>query len=84
MMKGHLASQGFRVSESRIGQSLKRVCRDAYEAHWSNTIDCVPVRYQAHYFGYIFHVDQNQGVTHVAATDGHFGKIISFLTTCQE
>ena len=33
MMKGHLASQGFRVSESRIGQSLKRVCRDAYEAH---------------------------------------------------
>ena len=53
MMKGHLAAQGVQVCESRISQSLQRLCPDAHEARRSNTIDRVnPVRYQANYFGH--------------------------------
>lgn len=86
MLKGHLAATGFRVSESRSSQSLKRVCPDGHEACRSNTINRVnPTRYQAKYFGHKLHVDQNEklieyGVTHVIARDGFSGKIVSYLT----
>ena len=85
-MKGHLAVRGFRVSESRISESLKRVCPDGHEARRSNTINRVnPIRYQAKYFGHKLHVNQNEklveyGVTHVIARDGFSGKVVSYLT----
>lgn len=85
-MKGHLAAIGFRVSESRISESLKRMYPDGHEARRSNTINCTnPIRYQAKYFGHKLHVDQNEklieyGVTHVMSRDGFSGKVISFLT----
>ena len=86
MIKGHLDATGFRVSESRISESLKRICPDGHEARRSNTINRVnPTRYQAKYFGHKLHVDQNEKlveycVTHVIARDGFSGKIVSYLT----
>ena len=69
-MTGCLASEGFRVSQQRVGQSLKRVD----PLHHTNRRDCThhsinPVPYKALYFGNKLHMDQNEkltafGVTH--------------------
>ena len=86
MMTGFLASLGFKVSQHRIGLSLKRVYPN-YHQQRRNTMQRLvnPVPYIAAYFGEKLHIDQNEklvlyGVTHVCAVDGFSGKIVSFVS----
>ena len=85
-MKGHLAAKGMKISESRIGVSLQRVCPSGHHAHRTNLVNRLnPVRYSANYFGHKLHIDQNEklvsfGVTHIVACDGYLGKTVGFLT----
>ena len=86
MMTGFLASQGFKVSQNRVGLALKRV----FPYHHSlrqNTVhrQINPIPYVAAYFGEKLHIDQNEklvlyGVTHVCAVDGFSGKIVGFVS----
>lgn len=85
-MTGFLSSQGFRVSQRRVGSSLSRVdpfnhCKRRRCIH--RLIN--PVPYNASYFGEKLHVDQNEklinfGVTHVCAVDGFSSKIVGFIS----
>lgn len=85
-MSGFLGSQGFKSSEVRVGQSLKK----ANPAHHSRRQSIAqrsinPIPYRADYFGEKLHIDQNEkivmyGVTHVCAIDGYSGKIVGFLS----
>ena len=86
MMTGFLSSQGFKVSQQRVGQALQRVNPFHYSRR-RNTIQRLinPVPYSASYFGEKLHVDQNEklvlyGVTHVCAVDGFSGKIVGFVS----
>ena len=85
-MKGHLAAKGMKISESRIGASLQRVCPSGHHARRTNSVNRLnPIRYSANYFGHKLHIDQNEklinfGVTHIVARDGYSGKIVGFLT----
>ena len=85
-MTGFLASQGFKVSQQRVGYSLKRVS-PFHHSRRQNTIHRLinPIPYTASYFGEKLHVDQNEklimyGVTHVCAIDGYSGKIVGFIS----
>lgn len=87
MMTGHLlAAKGLRVSEIRVGESLRRVCPAGYAARRTNAVNRLnPGRYSANYFGHKLHLDQNEklcafGVTHVIARDGFSGKIVAYMT----
>ena len=74
-MTGLLVSQGLRVSQQRVGESLSRVnpgyqhaCRTATARQMN------PIPYRADYFGHKLHIDQNEklvmfGVTHICAVD---------------
>ena len=85
-MTGFLSSQGFQISQKRVGASLKRA-NPVYHARRQN-LTCRalnPIPYMAKYFGEKLHVDQNEklvmfGVTHVCAVDGFSGKIVSFIS----
>ena len=85
-MCGLLAAEGVRISEQRVGQSLRRVAPANHQARHSNTAQRLnPVPYNADYFGHKLHVDQNEklamyGVTHVCASDGYSSKIVGFVT----
>ena len=85
-MTGLLSSQGVRVSEVRVGISLKRVSPGHHhERQTATNKQLNPVPYQADYFGHKLHIDQNKklvmfGVTHICAVDGYSGKIMSFIT----
>ena len=75
-MTGFLASKGFKISQRRVGASLKRVY-PYYHSIRRNTLQqrTNPVPYNAAYFGEKLHVDQNEklvlyGVTRVCAVDG--------------
>ena len=81
-MTGFLSSQGFRCSQKRVGESLKRV-RPGY--HSTRQVGAHrqlnPTPYHAEYFGEKLHIDQNEklvmfGLTHVCAVDGFSGKIV--------
>lgn len=86
MMKGLLATKGFKVSESRIGAALQRVCPRGHNARRTNSVNRLnPVRYVATYFGQKLHMDQNEnliayGVTHVVARDGYSSMIVGYVT----
>ena len=79
-MKGFLASQGIRVAENRIGNSLKRLYPDDHNLRSLLTHRQInPTPYSALYFGEKIHIDQNEkivmfGVTHIVAVDGFSGK----------
>ena len=72
-MTGLLASEGIKVSQQRVGESLRltnpgyqHACRTATERQIN------PVPYHADYFGHKVHVDQNEklvmfGVTHMCS-----------------
>lgn len=85
-MTGFLASQGFKISQQRVGLALKR----NFPLHHSRRQDTLqrllnPIPYSAAYFGEKLHIDQNEklvlyGVTHVCAVDGFSGKIIGFVS----
>ncbi len=85
-MTGLLASQGLRISEQRVGESLQRVNPGYSCARRSNTARQMnPVPYRADYFGHKLHIDQNEklvmfGVTHICGIDGYSGKIVGFIT----
>lgn len=85
-MTGFLSSEGFRISQQRVGRSLERV----NPVHHSHRRKCThrsinPIPYNAQYFGEKLHVDQNEklinyGVTHVCAIDGFSSKIVGFVS----
>ena len=85
-MTGLLASQGLRVSQQRVGESLRRMNPTYHHARRTATAKKMnPVPYRADYFGHKLHIDQNEklvmyGVTHICAVDGFSGKIVGFVT----
>lgn len=85
-MTGLLASQGIRLSQQRVGESLQRVNPVYQHARRTCTAKRLnPVPYRADYFGHKLHIDQNEklvmfGVTHVCAIDGFSGKVVGFVT----
>ena len=87
IMTGLLASQGLRVSQTRVGHSLHRTNPGYHHARRTATARQLnPIPYRADYFGHKVHIDQNEkmvmyGVTHVCAVDGFSGKIVGFITT---
>ena len=85
-MTGLLASQGLRISQQRVGESLSRVNPGYQHARRTvTTRQMNPIPYRADYFGHKLHIDQNEklvmfGVTHICALDGYSGKIVEFVT----
>ena len=85
-MIGLLASQGPRISQQRVGESLSRVNPGYQHARRTATARQMnPIPYRADYFGHKLHIDQNEklvmfGVTHICAVDGYSGKIVEFVT----
>ena len=85
-MTGFLASEGFHVSQLRVGLSLKRVDPLHHSLRRNSVYRATnPVPYTARYFGEKLHVDGNEklitfGVTHVCAIDGFSGKIVGFIS----
>ena len=85
-MTGLLASRGLRVSQARVGESLKRINPQYHHKRSTATARLLnPIPYTADYFGHKVHVDQNEklvmyGVTHVCARDGYSGKVVGFIT----
>ena len=85
-MTGLLAARGLRVSQARVGESLKRTSPQYHHKHSTATARLLnPIPYTADYFGHKVHVDQNEklvmyGVTHVCARDGYSGKVVGFIT----
>jgi len=86
MITGFLASEGIRVSERRIGHSLRMVNPSYNYARRTQTERQInPKRYYAEYFGHKLHIDQSEklvmfGCTHVCAVDGFSSKIVGFIT----
>ena len=85
-MTGLLASQGLRVAQARVGESLRRTNPQYHHKRCTSTAKLLnPIPYVADYFGHKVHVDQNEklvmyGVTHVCARDGYSGGVIGFIT----
>ncbi|KAL5481523.1 hypothetical protein EMCRGX_G021702 [Ephydatia muelleri] len=83
-MCGLLASEGLKVSETRVGQALQTVRPDYHHMRVTKTTQSLnPRPYRAEYFGQKLHIDQNEklvmfGVTHICAIDGYSGKIVGF------
>ena len=85
-MAGALLSKGMRISEVKVGKSLKRldpVSQQRREETAGRTLN--PKYYTANYFGHKVHIDQNEklvmfGVTQVMARDGYSGMIIATST----
>ena len=82
MMTGFLASKGFKVSQQRVGVSLRRVNPFHHSRRQNTSFN--PIPYTAAYFGEKLHSDQNEklimyGVTHVCAVDGFSDKIVGFI-----
>ena len=72
-MAGLLSSQGLKVSQTRVGESLKRTNPHYHHQRCTSTAALInPFPYSAEYFGHKVHVDQNEklvmyGVTHICA-----------------
>ena len=86
MMGGFLKSQGFKIAEQRIGESLHRVDPMHHTLRRNITNRSInPQIYKANYFGHKLHIDQNEkltmfGATHVCAIDGYSSKIVGFVS----
>ena len=85
-MVGLLASEGVRIAEKRVGESMQRMAPHQHRGRQLNVARQLnPHPYTANYFGHKLHIDQNEklvmyGVTHAMAIDGYSRKIISFNT----
>lgn len=85
-MTGLLSSQGVRVSQTRVGASLRRSNPHYHHQRCTSTARLLnPIPYSADYFGHKVHIDQNEkvamyGVTHVCARDGFSGKVVGFVS----
>ena len=83
MLKGYLRKQGVNICSKRIGTSLASVAPVYHQQRLTRTERATnPLPYHAQYFGHKIHMDQNEkiamyGVTHVCATDGHSGRVVS-------
>ena len=86
MLSGFLASEGFKLSEVRVGPSLKRLNPVRHVQRQNLAQRSInPIPYKANYFGHKVHIDQNEklvmfGATHVCAIDGFSGKIIGLVS----
>ena len=86
MMTGRLRSMGVSISERKVGNALKKICRSTQaEKRIQAGRSFNPKVYKADYFGHKLHVDQNEkividGVTHVVARDGYSGIITGYTT----
>lgn len=85
-MTGLLASEGIRIAEKRVGNSMQKIAPRQHQARQMNVARQLnPIPYKANYFGQKLHIDQNEklvmyGVTHAMAIDGYSRKIVSFIT----
>ena len=86
MMTGLLRSKGICVSEGKVRQSLKRLDPASHQIRHETAGRLLnPKCYNADYFGYKVHMDQNKklkifGVAHIMARDGYSGMIVAFST----
>ena len=85
-MTGLIRSNGIRVCEQKVGESLKRLDSEAQRRREETAGRSLNPRcYSAEYFGHKVHIDQNEklimfGVTHVMARDGYSGMIVATST----
>ena len=83
MLKGYFRKQGVNICSKRIGASLASVAPVYHQQRLTRTERATnPLPYYAQYFGHKIHMDQNEkiamyGVTHVCATDGYSGRVVS-------
>ena len=83
MLKGYFQTQGVNICSKRIGASLASVAPVYHQQRLTRTEHATnPLPYYAQYFGHKIHMDQNEklamyGVTHVCATDGYSGRVVS-------
>lgn len=60
-LTGVLASQGIKVGEKRVGESLSRVSPVYCQARKNRVARLInPSSYRADYFGHKLHIDQNE------------------------
>ena len=85
-MTGKLASKGLKISEQRVGVTLKTVNPAHHQERCSSSRQLIsPASYLSEYFGHKIHIDQNEkmvmyGVTHICAIDGFSQKVVGFVT----
>ena len=85
-LQGLLRAEGIRVSQRRLGMSLRRMFPLAHYQRMQTLGRLInPVPYRADYFGEKIHFDQNEklamyGAVHVVAVDGYSRKIVGFCT----
>lgn len=86
MIKGFLKSKGIDGGDRRVGKALSVVSPLYHAARCANVQRNInPLPYKADYFGHKLHIDQNEklvmyGLTHVYASDGYSGKLVSFAS----
>lgn len=86
MIKGFLKSKGIDGGDRRVGKALSVVSLLYHAARCANVQRNInPLPYKADYFGHKLHIDQNEklvmyGLTHVYASDGYSGKLVSFAS----
>ena len=84
MMKGFLKSKEIDAEDRRVGKVLSAASplhQMAKSANVQRNIN--PGPYKADYIGHKLHIHQNEklamyGLTHVCASDGYTGKLVSF------
>lgn len=83
MLKGYVWKQGVNICSKRIGASLASVAPVYHQQRLTRTERATnPFPYYAQYFGHKIHMDQQEkiamyGVTHVCATYGYSGRVVS-------
>ena len=86
MMKGFLKSKGIDAGDRRVGKAISAVSLVYQMARCANVQRNInPIPYKADYFGHKLHINQNEklamyGLTHVCASDGYSGKLVSFAS----
>ena len=85
-VQGLLRAEGIRVSQRRLGMSLRRMFPLAHSQRMQTLGRLInPIPYRADYFGEKIHFYQNEklvmyGAVHVVAVDGYSRKIVGFCT----
>ena len=83
MLEGYFRAEGVNICSKRIGSCLASVAPFYHQQRLTRTERGTnPLPYYAQYFGHKIHRDQNEklamyGVTHVCATDGYSGRVVS-------
>ena len=86
MLTGHLNANGTKISEWKVGLTMRKIKTPAQKERKETFGRCInPKVYTSLYFGNKIHMDQNEklvmyGVTHVIARDGYSGYITSHAT----